>query len=45
VAAFSGGRCGVCDGALQEDDEIVKFEDEWCHVACAEENGCEVDRS
>lgn len=34
-------RCGMCDGDIEEGDEIVRLEDEdeWVHKHCAEREG------
>jgi hypothetical protein len=44
VLAVFGGRCGVCDQKIVEDqDMITLIDDEWVHEDCAEEEEGEQD--
>jgi hypothetical protein len=29
-------RCELCDELIHEGDDIVLYEDEWCHEECVE---------
>lgn len=31
--------CGLCEYVIEKGELIVYVDDEWCHVACAEEYG------
>lgn len=44
TAAYSGGRCGICDDRIDEGDECVHVDDEPVHADCAEDEGVEVER-
>lgn len=44
TAAFSGSRCGICSGRIEEGDECVHIDDEPCHAQCAEDEGEDVIR-
>lgn len=45
IVAVFDGRCGPCDGPIRAYvDEIVSFDDEWCHADCVEEEGEDVER-
>jgi hypothetical protein len=39
VEATHNSRCGLCDGAINEGEVIVKVDDEWVHADCAEDAG------
>ncbi len=39
IASYDG-RCTLCDRRILADiDEIVRVDDEWVHVECAEDEG------
>ena len=36
------GRCYLCTGSLECDDEVVPVGGEWTHLGCAEAQGADV---
>lgn len=44
IPATYESKCIICGSTIYEEDEIVEWEDEWVHAACAEDEGAEVER-
>jgi hypothetical protein len=43
--AMFDGICGICVEAIRAGEEITKIDDEWCHEACARDEGYLEDES
>lgn len=43
IANFFSKQCGLCEREVQQGDDIVNVDDEWCHADCAEDEGYEVE--